>query len=178
MAAFFDTVVAETGRIDVLVNNAGIARDGLLVRMRRADWEQVIGVNLTGAFLCTRLAAKTMIRQRSGRIINITSIAGVAGNPGQASYSAAKAGIIGLTKTTARELAPRNITANAIAPGYIETDMTAGLPEMKKEEILAQIPLGRFGSPEDIAGFAVFLASEKAAYITGQIFHVNGGMYI
>ena len=177
LEAFFRVILEETGRIDVLVNNAGIARDALLPRMKTADWDAVITVNLKGAFLCTKMVTRPMIRQKSGCIINITSIAGVAGNPGQANYAASKAGLIGLTKTTARELASRNITANAIAPGYIETDMTAGLPESTKDEILSRIPMGRAGAPDDVAGLAVFLASDAARYITGQVIHVNGGMY-
>lgn len=176
--AFFRKVLEDTGRIDVLVNNAGIAKDALLPRMKTSDWDTVMAVNLKGAFLTTRLASRPMIRQKSGSIINITSIAGVAGNPGQANYAASKAGLIGLTKTTARELASRNITANAIAPGFIETGMTAGLSEAKRAEILGQIPSGRAGTPEDVAALAVFLASDAARYITGQVIHVNGGMYI
>lgn len=176
--AFLKQVVDDTGRIDVLVNNAGIAKDALLPRMKTSDWDAVMNVNLKGAFITTRLASRPMIRQKSGSIINITSIAGVAGNPGQANYAASKAGLIGLTKTTARELASRNITANAIAPGFIATDMTAGLSEERRTEILGQIPCGRAGTPEDVAQLAVFLASDAARYITGQVIHVNGGMYI
>lgn len=175
---FFKTVLDETGRIDVLVNNAAIARDALLLRMKTADWEDVIRVNLTGTFICTKTAAKTMLKQRRGRIINITSIAGVAGNPGQANYAAAKAGIIGFTKTVARELASRNITVNAVAPGFIATDMTAGISEKAVSDILNQIPLARAGTPEDVAGAVAFLASPQADYITGQVIHVNGGMYL
>lgn len=177
VAEFFKAVLEETGRVDVLVNNAGITRDKLIARMKESDWDDVIDANLKGAFNCTRAAARPMIRQKYGRIINITSVAGVSGNPGQANYSAAKAGIIGLTKSTALELAARGITANAIAPGFIETDMTAGLQDSEREAIIAQIPAGRAGHPEDIAGLAVFLASEAAAYITGQVIHVNGGLY-
>ncbi|MDA3898116.1 MAG: 3-oxoacyl-[acyl-carrier-protein] reductase [Desulfobacteraceae bacterium] len=175
---FFNTIIDDTGRIDVLVNNAGIAKDALLLRMKEQDWDDVIRVNLKGTFNCTKAAAKTMLKQRYGRIINIASIAGVAGNPGQANYAASKAGIIGLTKTVARELGSRGITANAIAPGFIQTDMTAGLSEKALSDILSQIPLGRNGTPEDIAGVALFLASKSADYITGQVIHVNGGMYI
>jgi 3-oxoacyl-[acyl-carrier protein] reductase len=175
---FFKTVVAETGRIDVLINNAGLARDVLIPRMKTQDWDLVMDVNLKGAFICTRLAARLMMRQKSGRIINITSIAGVAGNPGQANYSSAKAGLIGLTKTTAQELASRNITANAIAPGFIETHMTGGLGEKRIAEIVSRIPLGRAGTPEDVADAAFFLASDAARYITGQVIHVNGGLYM
>jgi len=178
MSAFFKRVVDETGRIDVLVNNAGITRDGLILRMRLTDWDSVMAVNLKGAFICTKLAAKTMVRRRYGRIINITSIAGITGNPGQTNYSAAKAGLVGLTRSTARELASRNITVNAIAPGYVETDMTAGIGEEEKAKIFSQIPLGRPGTPEDVAMTAYFLASDAASYITGQVIHVNGGMYM
>jgi 3-oxoacyl-[acyl-carrier protein] reductase len=178
VSAFFKTIVDQTGRIDVLVNNAGITRDNLLLRLKEKDWDAVMDINLKGAFLCIKAAARTMIQQRFGRIINITSIAGVAGNPGQANYSASKAGLIGLTKTAAKELASRNITVNAIAPGFIETDMTAILPEKTKTEMIPQIPMGRSGTPEDVARLAVFLASDAAGYITGQVIHVNGGMYI
>jgi len=175
---FFDTVVAEAGRIDVLINNAGITRDGLLVRMRESDWEDVIQTNLTGVFHCMKPAAKIMMKQRSGRIVNITSIVGVTGNPGQANYAASKAGIIGLTKSAAKELASRGITVNAVAPGYIETDMTASLPEKARAAMVGQIPLARTGTPEDVASVVRFLASEGAAYITGQVIHVSGGMFI
>lgn len=175
---FFKTIIDETGKIDVLVNNAGIAKDNLLLRMKEKDWDEVMDVNLKGAFLCLKAAAKTMIRQRFGRIINITSVAGIAGNAGQANYAASKAGLVGLTKTAARELASRGITVNAIAPGFIETDMTASLSDQVKSAIISQIPLGRPGTAEDVAGLAVFLASDDAGYITGQIIHVNGGMYI
>jgi 3-oxoacyl-[acyl-carrier protein] reductase len=178
VTSFFNTIIEDTGRIDVLVNNAGITKDTLLLRMKEQDWDDVIRVNLKGTFNCTKAAAKTMLKQRYGRIINIASIAGVAGNPGQANYAASKAGIIGLTKTVARELGSRGITANAIAPGFIQTDMTAGLSEKALSDILSQIPLGRNGTPEDIAGVAFFLASKSADYITGQVIHVNGGMYI
>lgn len=175
---FLDGIINETGRIDVLVNNAGITRDSLLVRMKEADWDAVLNVNLKGAFHCTRIAAKQMMKQRSGCIINIASIVGVIGNPGQANYVASKAGIIGLTKTAARELAPRGITVNAVAPGFIQTDMTEALPENVKNMMLGQIPLGRAGKPEDVAHMVAFLASEQGAYITGQVIHVSGGMYI
>jgi len=175
---FFNAIIDDTGRIDVLVNNAGITKDTLLLRMKEKDWDEVIRVNLKGTFNCTKAAAKTMLKQRYGRIINITSIAGVAGNPGQANYAASKAGIIGLTKTVAKELGSRGITANAIAPGFIQTDMTTQLSEKVSADILSQIPLGRNGTPEDIAGVALFLASKNADYITGQVIHVNGGMYI
>lgn len=175
---FFQRVLSETGRIDVLINNAGLTRDGLLVRMKESDWNTVLDVNLKGAFLCTKIAAKTMIKQHSGRIINITSVVGVTGNSGQANYSASKAGMIGLTKAVAKELASRHITVNAIAPGYIETDMTEVLTEKNKEAMLQQIPLGRFGKPQDVTSVVAFLASESASYVTGQVIHVSGGMYM
>ena len=163
------------GRVDVLVNNAGITRDTLLLRMKLEDWQAVIDLNLTGVFLCTRAVAKIMLKQRSGRIMNIASVAGQMGNPGQANASAAKAGVIGFTKTVAKELASRGITANAVAPGFIETDMTDDLGNT--DEIRKFIPLGRFGQPEDIAGMVRFLAADPAAaYITGQVFNVDGGM--
>ena len=163
------------GRVDVLVNNAGITRDTLLLRMKLEDWQAVIDLNLTGVFLCTRAVAKIRLKQRSGRIINIASVAGQMGNPGQANSSAAQAGVIGFTKTVAKELASRGITANAVAPGFIETDMTDDLGNT--DEIRKFIPLGRFGQPEDIAGMVRFLAADPAAaYITGQVFNVDGGM--
>jgi len=175
---FFEKVGQATERIDVLVNNAGITKDTLLIRMKGKDWEDVLNINLKGAFYCMKLAAKIMMKQHFGRIINIASVVGVTGNPGQANYSASKAGIIGLTKTAAKELASRNITVNAIAPGFIETDMTAVLPEKAREAMLSQIPLARPGKPEDVAAVAAFLASDKADYITGQVIHVSGGMYM
>ena len=163
------------GRIDVLVNNAGITRDTLLLRMKPADWQAVIDLNLTGVFLCTRAVAKIMLKQRSGRIINISSVAGLMGNPGQANYSAAKAGVIGFTKTVAKEMAPRGVTVNAVAPGFIETDMTNELSNT--EEILKFIPLGRYGQANEVAGLIRFLAADPAAaYITGQVMNVDGGM--
>ncbi|MDY6803092.1 MAG: 3-oxoacyl-[acyl-carrier-protein] reductase [Cyanobacteriota bacterium] len=163
------------GSIDVLVNNAGITRDTLLMRMKPEDWQAVIDLNLTGVFLCTRAIAKIMLKQKSGRIVNIASVAGQMGNPGQANYSAAKAGVIGLTKTVAKELASRGITVNAVAPGFIETDMTKDLKNT--EEILKFIPLGRYGKSEEVAGTIVFLTADSAAdYITGQVFNVDGGM--
>lgn len=163
------------GHIDVLVNNAGITRDTLLLRMKPEDWQAVIDLNLTGVFLCTRAVSKVMLKQRSGRIINISSVAGLMGNPGQANYSAAKAGVIGFTKTIAKELAPRGVLANAVAPGFIATDMTEDLKNT--EDILKFIPLGRYGQPEEVAGLIRFLAADPAAaYITGQVFNVDGGM--
>lgn len=168
------TVMEKFKRVDILVNNAGITRDTLLLRMKPEDWQAVIDLNLTGVFLCTRAASKIMLKQRSGRIINIASVAGQMGNPGQANYSAAKAGVIGLTKTLAKEFASRGITVNAVAPGFISTDMTN---DLKNEEILKYIPLGRFGKPEEVAGMVRFLAADPAsAYITGQVFNVDGGM--
>ncbi len=176
--AFCDEIVQETGGIDVLVNNAGIARDGLLVRMKSADWDAVLDTNLKGAFIAAKIASKIMLKRRRGRVINISSVVGASGNPGQANYVAAKAGLIGLTKAMARELASRSITVNAVAPGYVETEMTASLSQNAKDAMLTQIPLGRAGTPEDVAAAVAFLASEEAAYITGQVIHVNGGMYM
>lgn len=175
---FFKQILDETGRIDVLVNNAGITRDGLLVRMKEKDWDDVLDINLKGAFICTKMASKTMIKQRQGRIINISSVVGATGNPGQANYVASKAGIIGFTKAVAQELAPRGITVNAVAPGFIETDMTASLADKARDAMIAKIPLGRAGLPEDVVGAVLFLASESSAYITGQVIHVSGGMYM
>jgi len=169
-------IIKESGRLDILVNNAGITRDGLLVRMKEEDWDQVLAVNLKGAFNCLKAAAKPMIKQRGGRIINISSIVGIMGNAGQTNYVASKAGLVGLTKSAARELASRNITVNAVAPGFIETAMTQNLPEKVREAMLAQIPLNRFGTPVEVAHAVAFLASDQAAYITGQVMHVNGGM--
>jgi 3-oxoacyl-[acyl-carrier protein] reductase len=172
--ALVNNTLEKFGRVDVLVNNAGITRDTLLLRMKPEDWQAVIDLNLTGVFLCTRAVSKLMLKQRSGRIINIASVAGQMGNPGQANYSAAKAGVIGFTKTVAKELASRGITVNAVAPGFIVTDMTS---DLKSEEILKYIPLGRYGEPQEVAGMVRFLAADPAsAYITGQVFNVDGGM--
>jgi 3-oxoacyl-[acyl-carrier protein] reductase len=164
------------GRIDILVNNAGITRDRLLLRMRDEDWDAVLNTNLRGVFLCTRAVLRGMVRQRSGRIINIGSVAGIVGNPGQANYAAAKAGLMGFTRAIAREVATRSITANVIAPGYIESDMWLEVSDEARTTFLGMVPLGRPGSPEDVAALAAFLASDQAGYITGQVIHVDGGM--
>jgi len=169
-------ITKQSGRLDILVNNAGITRDQLLVRMKEEDWDQVLDVNLKGAFHCLKAASKPMIKQRYGRVVNISSVVGIMGNAGQINYVASKAGLVGLTKSAARELASRNITVNAVAPGFIETAMTQALPEKTREAMLAQIPLNRFGSPEEVAHAVAFLVSDQAAYITGQVIHVNGGM--
>lgn len=173
-----DAAMEKFGRIDILVNNAGITRDGLLMRMKDEDWDAVLSVNLKGAFLCSRAASKFMAKQRYGRIINIASVVGQMGNAGQANYCASKAGLMGLTKSNARELAKRNVTVNAVAPGFIATAMTDALPEKTREELAAQIPLERLGTADDIANVVVFLATERSAYITGQVIGVNGGMYM
>lgn len=169
-------VFKQEGKLHILVNNAGITRDGLLIRMKETDWDEVLNVNLRGGFLATREAAKIMLKQKEGSIVNISSVVGVLGNPGQANYAASKAGLIGFTKAVARELAPRNITVNAIAPGFIETDMTAKLPENAKATLMSRIPLGKLGEPEDVAEAVLFLVSPGAKYITGQVIHVDGGM--
>jgi len=173
-----DAVLKQMGRIDVLVNNAGITRDALSVRMKPEDWDKVIQINLTGAFFMAQAVIPAMMKERWGRIINIASVVGEMGNAGQANYVSSKAGLIGLTKCLALELASRNITVNAVAPGYIETDMTAVLPQEVKDRMLAMIPLKRFGQPKDIANAVKFLASEEAGYITGAVLRVNGGMYM
>ena len=170
--------VKEKGRIDVLVNNAGIARDGLAVRMKLSDWDLVLKINLQGAFLVAQQAMPGMMRNRWGRIVNMASVVGQAGSAGQANYAASKAGLIGLTKALAQELGSRGITVNAVAPGYIDTDMTRGLPEELKKKMLAGVPLGRMGQPEDVANAVKFLASDEASYITGHVLAVNGGMYM
>jgi len=173
-----DAAVQSFGRVDILVNNAGITRDGLLMRMKEEDWDAVLTVNLKGAFLCTKAVSKVMTKQRSGRIINIASVVGQMGNAGQANYCASKAGLMGLTRSNARELAKRNITVNAVAPGFIVSDMTDALPDKVKQEMAAQIPLERFGTADDIANAVIFLAADASAYITGQVLGVNGGMYM
>ncbi len=174
----FGVALKECGRIDVLVNNAGITRDALSMRMKPEDWDLVIKINLTGAFFATQQVLPRMLKERWGRIINIASVVGRSGNPGQANYVSSKAGIIGLTKCLAQEVGSRSVTVNAVAPGYIETDMTAKLPQEVKDKMAEKIPLGRFGRPEDVAAAVKFLASEDAAYITGQCLDVNGGMYM
>ena len=174
--AFIKNIIKEYKRIDILVNNAGVTRDGLLMQMKEEDFDAVVDTNLKGAFHTIRFAARQMLKQRSGRIINLSSVVGLRGNGGQVNYSASKAGIIGLTKSAAKELASRGITVNAIAPGFIETEMTAVLPEETKAATLKEIPLQKFGKPEDVAQAAAFLASEEAAYITGQVLCVDGGM--
>ena len=172
------TSLDQFGKIDILVNNAGITRDNLIMRMKEEEFDQVIETNLKGVFNCLKFVTRPMMKQRSGRIINISSVVGALGNPGQANYVAAKAGVIGLTKSAARELASRGITVNAVAPGFIETDMTETLPEGTREQLLAGIPLARLGRPEDVAKAVLFLASDDASYMTGQTIHIDGGMYM
>jgi 3-oxoacyl-[acyl-carrier protein] reductase len=174
--AMVEQVLKAWGKVDILVNNAGITRDGLLLRMKEEDWNLVLQINLNGTFNCTKAVLQTMTKQRYGRIVNIASIVGVIGNAGQANYSASKAAVIGFTKTVGREYASRNVTVNAVAPGFIDTAMTHGLPADVKDTLLKQIPLGRLGTPADIAAAVRFLVSEDAAYITGHVLHVNGGM--
>ncbi len=176
--AMVEKVVAEFGRIDILVNNAGITRDGLLMRMKEEDWDAVLDTNLKGVFNCTKATIKFMMKQKCGKIVNISSVVGVMGNAGQANYAAAKAGCIGFTKSLAKEVASRGITANVVAPGFIATDMTAVLSEKVVEEMSKGIPLQRAGQPEDVANAVLFLASDNAAYITGQVLHIDGGMVI
>ncbi|MFH7319250.1 3-oxoacyl-[acyl-carrier-protein] reductase [Desulfurivibrio sp. D14AmB] len=174
----FKKILADHGRIDILVNNAGITRDGLMVKMKESQWDEVLDTNLKGAFTCLKAVSRTMMKQRWGRIVNISSVIGFAGNAGQLNYAAAKAGLVGLTRSAARELASRNITVNGVAPGYIVTDMTRDLPEEINEKIRAEIPLGLLGEPEDVAGAVAYLVSEDGRYLTGQFIHVNGGMYM
>lgn len=174
--AMINTAVETFGGLDILVNNAGVTRDKLMMRMTESDWDDVLDINLKGAFLCTKAASKIMMKQRSGKIINITSVVGVMGNPSQTNYAASKAGLIGLTKSTAKELASRGINCNAVAPGLIETDMTDVLPDSVKENYLNSIPQKRYGTPEDVANVVGFLVSEEANYITGQVIHIDGGL--
>lgn len=178
VSAIFESAVKEFQKVEILVNNAGITRDGLIMRMNEEDWDAVMNINLKGTFLCSKEAIRVMAKQRYGRIINISSVVGFMGNAGQANYTASKAGVIGLTKTIAREYASRGITANAVAPGFITTAMTDALPENIKSEMLKVIPLGRFGTVDDVASATAFFASPDAGYITGQVIHVNGGMYM
>ncbi len=174
--AMFKASIEEFGRVDVLVNNAGITRDGLLLRLDAEDWDMVMGVNLKGAFLCTKAASRIMMKNRWGRIINISSVVGIMGNAGQSNYSASKAGLMGLTKSAAKELAGRSITVNAVAPGYIQTEMTEKLPDSARQAFLSMVPLKRPGTPADVAGVVSFLASDLAEYVTGQVIHCDGGM--
>jgi 3-oxoacyl-[acyl-carrier protein] reductase len=176
--ALFKKIVSEQGRLDILVNNAGVTKDGLMMRMKDTDWDSVLDTNLKGSFICLREASKIMTKARYGRVVNISSVVGEMGNPGQANYCASKAGLFGLTKSAARELAKRNITVNAVAPGFIETDMTAGLSEKGREALLQNIPMDRLGSVDDVAHAVSFLVSPEAGYITGQVLSVNGGMHM
>ncbi|HET8645799.1 MAG TPA: 3-oxoacyl-[acyl-carrier-protein] reductase [Vicinamibacteria bacterium] len=176
--AAFDAILKAQGRLDHLVNNAGITRDNLLLRMKAEEWAQVLSVNLSGAFHCTQAALRPMLKQRGGRIVNITSVVGLAGNAGQANYAASKAGLIGFTKAVAREVASRAITVNAVAPGYVETDMTAAMTDKAREALVTAVPMGRVGAPEDVAAAVAFLVGEGAAYITGQVLAVDGGFHM
>ena len=176
VAAMVKQTLETFGNIDILVNNAGITRDGLLMRMKESDWDAVLNTNLKGVFLCTKNVSKVMMKQRAGKIINMTSVVGIMGNAGQSNYAAAKAGVIGFTKSMAKELASRGITVNAIAPGFINSDMTAVLSDQVKEELATKIPVGRLGNPEDVAAAVLFLASDSANYITGQTLNIDGGM--
>ncbi|MFA5353457.1 MAG: 3-oxoacyl-[acyl-carrier-protein] reductase [Thermodesulfovibrionales bacterium] len=178
VAAIFEEAVKEFGKVEIVVNNAGITRDGLLMRMKEEDWDAVININLKGTFLCSKEAVKVMSKQRYGRIVNIASIVAFMGNPGQANYSASKAGIVGLTKTVAKEYAGRGITSNAVAPGFITTAMTDALPDNVKQDMMKSIPMNRFGTVEDVAHAVAFLSSPESGYVTGQVIHVNGGMYM
>jgi 3-oxoacyl-[acyl-carrier protein] reductase len=176
--AAFAHVLSAHGRVDHLVNNAGVTRDNLLLRMRDEEWQQVLATNLTGVFLCTQAALKPMLKQRGGRIVSVTSVVGLAGNAGQANYAASKAGIVGFTKSVAREVASRGITVNAVAPGFVETDMTAAMTEKARAAVLGAVPMGRVGSPSDVAGAVVYLVSDAAAYVTGQVLAVDGGFHM
>jgi len=178
VSGLFEQALREFGKVEILVNNAGITRDGILMRMKEEDWDAVINVNLKGTFLCSKEAVKIMAKQRYGRIINIASVVAFMGNPGQANYSASKAGIVGLTKTIAKEYAGRALTVNAVAPGFISTAMTDALPENVKQEMMKAIPMSRFGTAQDVANAVFFFASPESGYITGQVIHVNGGMYM
>ncbi|MFC1621171.1 3-oxoacyl-[acyl-carrier-protein] reductase [Candidatus Omnitrophota bacterium] len=171
-----DKILDKLSKLDILINNAGITKDGLVLRMSEQDWDKVIAVNLKGCFICTKVASRVMLKQRFGKIVNLASIIGIMGNIGQANYAASKAGIIGLTKSVAKELAPRGVSVNAIAPGFIKTEMTAKLPEDIQKKMLSFIPLGRFGEPKDVANLALFLSSENSSYITGQVIQIDGGM--
>lgn len=174
----FKQIVSTAGSVDILVNNAGITRDGLMARMKEDDWDAVLDINLKGAYLCAKAASRDMMKKKWGRIVNISSVSGFAGNPGQVNYSAAKAGMIGLTKAMAREYASRNITVNSVAPGYIETEMTGMLAQDVQEQIKKEIPLASFGKAEDVAGAVAYLVSDDGCYVTGQTLHINGGMYM
>ena len=178
VTALFDQTVKELGRVDVVVNNAGITRDNLMLRLKEEDWDMVLDINLKGSFLVTKAASRIMMKQRSGRIVNISSVVGLTGNAGQANYSASKAGLIGLTKSSAKELAARGITVNAVAPGFIETEMTRAMTDAAKEEFLKQVLINRPGTPDDIASAVMFLASDMASYITGQVLTVDGGLTV